>query len=79
MTTFTWRNKRYMFVGAPFGLKPLTQNFQSTMELILEPCEDFVIVFVDDIVIFSNSLEEHAEHLQRVVGILNKHNFSVLT
>ena len=69
-TTFTWKGVRYMFVGAPFGFKPITQLFQSCMEQILEPCIVFVVIFVDDILVFSGSVAEHVEHLISVIELL---------
>ena len=76
-TTFTWKGKRYMFDGVPFGFKPITQQFQSTMEQIMEPCLEFVIIFVDDILVFSRSIEEHFEHLKLVIKRLTKFNLKL--
>ena len=48
-TTFTWKGKKRMFAGAPFGLKPLSQIFQSIMENLLEGARDYAHPFVDNI------------------------------
>ena len=69
-TTFTWMGVRYFFVGAPFGFKPITQLFQSCMEQILEPCMTYVIIFVDDILVFSFSISDHILHLNSVINLL---------
>jgi hypothetical protein len=71
-TTFTWNNLRWMFVGAPFGLKPLTSLFQSAMQTMLESCAAFVVIFVDDILVYSKDAGLHATHCKRVLQILNK-------
>ena len=73
-TAFTWGGIRYMFVGAPFGLKPLTSIFQSAMEQILQGCEEFVLIFVDDIFIFSKRVCDHAAHVERVISLLTANN-----
>jgi hypothetical protein len=71
-TTFTWNNQRWMFVGAPFGLKPLTSFFQAAMQTMLESCSAFVVVFVDDILIYSKDADLHPMHCKRVLQILNR-------
>jgi transposase InsO family protein len=73
-TTFTWNSRRWMFTGAPFGIKHLTSVFQSAMEIILEDCAVFVLIYVDDIIIFSDTLEDHIEHVREVISTLTKHN-----
>jgi transposase InsO family protein len=80
-TSFTWDCKfgrKFMFAGAPFGIKPLTQRFQAAMEKILEPVSKFVLVYVDDIIIFSDgSIEDHAQKVSSVLDLLSSHNLRV--
>jgi hypothetical protein len=45
-----------MYVGAPFGLKPLSTCFQAVSRAALRGCEAFTLVFVDNIVVFSNTM-----------------------
>jgi transposase InsO family protein len=77
--SFTWNGKRYMFARAPFGLKILTQVFQSVMEKILVDHLDYVLIYVDDIIIFTvplpgmthaEVLALHARQLNAVVATL---------
>jgi hypothetical protein len=70
-TAFTYNNLQYMFARAPFGLKPMTSIFQRGMAQILGDLH-FVAVYVDDIVIFSNTMEEHLEHVNAVIERLTK-------
>jgi len=70
--TFTWGGKRYRFKGAPYGLTQLPGHFQRVMEIIFSDCMDFVIIFIDDICVFSKSLAEHIVHVTRVLELLNK-------
>ena len=50
----------------PFGLRNAPPTFQRAMSLALSGCEDCSVVYIDDILIFSNTEEEHLEHLRRV-------------
>lgn len=75
-TTFTWKGKRYQFRGAPFGFKHLTSHFQNTMQILFED-EDFVLVYVDNIMVVSKNAEDHPSHLRRAIEILNKWNLKL--
>ena len=72
--SFTWEGVRHSFVGAPFGVKIMTSHFQRLMHAILHECLEFVIVYIDDIVIFSPDTETHIVHLKRVISALNGAN-----
>jgi transposase InsO family protein len=58
------------FVCMPFGLKNAAQAFQRLMDGILRGVP-FVFVYLDDILIASNSPEQHAQHLRHVFGLLS--------
>ena len=73
-TTFSWQGRRFCFRGAPYGLRHLSQVFQSTMEQILATCSDFVAVYIDDCLVWSADPEQHAKHLSAVLSCLNKWN-----
>lgn len=70
-TTFTWRNVRYQFVGAPFGIKILPAHFQRAMVIILSDHLAYITIFVDDILIYSRSPAEHIRHVMAVLRTLN--------
>jgi len=70
-TAFTWRNQQYAFRGAPFGIKTLPSIFQRAMSILLGDLA-FVRVFIDDIIIFSKSYEDHFEHVAEVLHRLNE-------
>lgn len=74
---FQWRRENFHFVGAPFGLKHLTYHFQSLMQTVLAGTESFALVYVDDIVVFSASPEEHVIHLVTVLGKLTQFSLKV--
>jgi transposase InsO family protein len=62
----------------PFGLTNAPSTFQSVMNDILrEYLREFVLVFFDDILIYSSSLEVHLEHLELVFKKLQQHTLKV--
>ena len=73
-TTFRMRYGLYEFVVMPFGLTNAPAAFMDLMNRIFRPFVDtFVIVFIDDILIYSESPEQHREHLRIVLSILCEH------
>jgi transposase InsO family protein len=75
-TTFTWKGKQYKFQGAPFGFKHLPAVFQKVLATLFQDCE-FVLVYIDDIIVFSHSFVNHAKHLHKVFALLNQANLKV--
>ena len=58
----------------PFGLKNEPAAFMDLMHRVFQPYLDqFVVVFVDDILIYSLSEEEHEDHLRVVLQLLGDH------
>ena len=51
----------------PFGLTNASASFMDLMNRVFHELDWFVIVFIDDIFIFSKSQEEHVEHLRIVL------------
>ena len=54
----------------PFGLKNAPSEFQKIMNDIFNPYMDFIIVYIDDILVFSKTLESHFKHLHTFKQII---------
>jgi hypothetical protein len=72
-TAFRTRYGHYEFLVMPFGLTNAPAAFMDMMNRIFRELVDrCVVVFIDDILIYSKSREEHEEHLATVLSILRK-------
>ena len=63
-TAFTVPFGHYEWNVMPFGLKNAPSEFQNMMNEIFNDYTKFSIVYIDDVLIFSNSIEEHFKHLK---------------
>jgi hypothetical protein len=72
-TTFKTRQGLYEWLVMPFGLCNAPATFMRLMNDVLHPFIDsFVIVYLDDILIFSNTWKEHLSHVTQVLETLKK-------
>ncbi|GJV70675.1 putative reverse transcriptase domain-containing protein [Tanacetum coccineum] len=72
-TAFRTRYGHYEFQVMPFGLTNTPAVFMDLMNRVCKPYLDrFVIVFIDDILIYSKSRKEHEGHLKLILNLLKK-------
>ena len=73
-TAFRTRYGHFEFMVMPFGLMNASAAFMDLMHRVFQPYLDqFVVVFVDDILIYSQSEWEHEYHLRIVLQLLRDH------
>jgi hypothetical protein len=75
-TTFKTHHGHYQFKVMPFSLTNAPAMFQCIMNTVLEPfLRKFVLVFLDDILIYSPNLHSHLQHIQMVLDKFREHKF----
>jgi hypothetical protein len=73
-TTFTTRYGLFEYTVMSFGLTNAHAYFMNLMnKVFMKFLDKFVVVFIDDILVYSKAEEEHAEHLRLVLGTLREH------
>ena len=73
-TAFTTRYGLYEYIIMSFGLTNAPAYFMNMMnKVFMEFLDKFVVVFIDDILVYSKNEEEHKEHLRLVLGKLKEH------
>ena len=73
-TAFTCPIGTFAFEVMPLGLKNASKTFQRLVEYVLrDMIGKSVIVFIDDILVFSDTLEEHEAHVHQVLEALRTH------
>jgi hypothetical protein len=73
LTAFVTKDGFWEYIRMPFGLKNALAHFQRTMDAILGKYRwDFALAYIDDIVIFSQTFDEHLEHCSLVLDAMEK-------
>lgn len=77
-TAFNVENGHYEFLRMPMGLKNSPSTFQRVMDNVLKDLQNTVcLVYLDDIIVFSTSLQEHIINLEKVFLKLRESNFKI--
>lgn len=74
LTAFITPFGLYQFNRIPFGLAGAPAAFQRRMQLMFRGMEEYVLIYIDDIVVFSTSWVDHLKHLKSVLAQLQKWN-----
>jgi hypothetical protein len=73
ITTFISKRGLMRYTRLMFGINNAPELFQKTMERLLMGCEN-MLVYLDDILVYGKSREEHDRSLKKVLERLEKHN-----
>lgn len=77
-TAFTVENGHYEFLRMPMGLKNSPSTFQRVMDNVLKDLQNNIcLVYLDDIIVFSTSLQEMMVNLEKVFTRLRESNFKI--
>ena len=77
-TAFRTPYRHYEYLVMPFGLTNVPATFQAAIDHAIRHCLDkFAVCYLDDILIYSRTLEEHKEHVRQVLDALHEHKLSV--
>ena len=71
-TAFVTAFGLFQFKVLPFGLSGAPASFQRLMDRLINSYQDFSAAYLDDLVIFSSSWEEHLDHLRKVLKCLQE-------
>ncbi|KAJ3705794.1 hypothetical protein LUZ61_009499 [Rhynchospora tenuis] len=72
MAAFVVPGGLYEWLVMPFGLKNAPAIFQRKMDNCFRETEDFIAVYIDDILVFSENEDQHAKHLKAMLSICEK-------
>jgi len=65
-TTFTTPWRTFMYTKMPFGIMNVVETFQRDMDIAFADEKDkFIVIYLDDIIVYSISDEEHLKHIRR--------------
>ena len=77
-TTCVTRYGSYEFLVMPFGLTNAPATFCNLMnDVLFDYLDTFVVVYLDDIVVYNQTLSEHEMHLKKVFQLLREHKLYV--
>lgn len=73
---FTWENQQYCFVGAPYGVRVMSSQFQRMISMIFHDLPH-VKCYIDNIIIASKTYEEHVQHVTAAMQRINEYDLRI--
>ena len=70
LTAFTKHSGKFQWNVLPFGIRIGVQTFSFVINKAIGHCSDFATNYLDDIIVFSRTAEDHMEHLERIFAAL---------
>ena len=77
LTAFSCMQGKFQYKVMPFGLKNAPATFQLLMQAVLRGIESYSLAYIDDVIIFSATFEDHITHIFSVLSRLSAANLSV--
>ncbi|UYV70240.1 hypothetical protein LAZ67_7002261 [Cordylochernes scorpioides] len=78
LLAFVTLEGQYQFSRLPFGLRNSPQIYERALSQVIQKYElDFIAHYFDDFVIFSNTIEEHAQHIQKFFLVCQEENIKL--
>ena len=76
-TAFTCHRGAFHFTRMPFGVKNAPACFQALMQRVLASVTGYATPYMDDVVIFSETWDDHVKHIQSVLGCIGEAGLTV--
>ena len=76
-TAFVIPFRHYEWNVMPFGLKNAPLEFQNIMNEIFNQFSDFIIVYIDNVLVYSISIKEHWKHLNKFIQTVKSNGLSL--
>ncbi|KAL3527337.1 hypothetical protein ACH5RR_011993 [Cinchona calisaya] len=76
-TVFTVSFGQYEWNVMPFGLKNAPSEFQKVMNDIFNPYLNFILVYIDDVLVYSDNLEQHFKHVNIFLDVTKRNDLVI--
>ena len=77
LTAFTMHSRKFQWNVLPFGIGIGVQTFSFVINKAIGQCSDFAADYLDDIIVFSKTAEDHLDHLERVFTALQRADLKI--
>ena len=70
-------SEKFQYVVLPFGIGIGVQTFSFVINKAIGQCSNFAANYLDDIIVFSRTAEDHLDHLEKVLAALQKADLKI--